>query len=417
MVSQPLHEPARIAADLRDLAAIRSANDPFVSLYLDLRFQDRQQLERARLYAEQCFADTRRAFDGSDEAPLLGRTLERIEAFLHENLDGGRISGAQGLVVIACEGRQIFRSYALEQPIDQHFAVDDVPHLWELAALLEEHQPVLAVELDAGHGRVTSLRVGEVALAENIRRPALRHLPGMLPGRGPTGRTPMEKSGSERQDGRFEAHVRRGHKALAARLVELFDGTPRTQVVVLGPERERAEFERLLPQRVQERIVARLPGGPAPELSEPGRKVLVDRVLRELEQVEHQRITERATEIEGAALAGKNACLGAAEVVEAVNQGRVDELLLEGRFAVAGWRCSQCDALGLGEAEACAFCGGKLVALPTLREELARRVVAAGGRLEPLPDGTVLSAHDGVGARLRQDLSARRILVEADLHR
>jgi len=95
---------------------------------------------------------------------------------------------------------------------------------------------------------------------------------------------------------------------------------------------------------------------------------------------------------------------GPEDVVLAVNQGRVQALVIEEDFALAGFRCHNCDALGASveAAEVCPFCGGELRAVPCLGEALVARTLADGGRVEVVPHGNKLHSYRGIAAMLRQ---------------
>jgi peptide subunit release factor 1 (eRF1) len=120
----------------------------------------------------------------------------------------------------------------------------------------------------------------------------------------------------------------------------------------------------------------------------------------------HERDDERRVidTVVGQALRGGLAVLGPEDVVLAVNEGRVHELVIEEDFQRAGWRCDNCDALGArAEAvEVCPFCAGDVRVVKALGEALVARTLAGGGRIEVVPHERKLHSYRGVAAFLRQ---------------
>jgi peptide subunit release factor 1 (eRF1) len=97
---------------------------------------------------------------------------------------------------------------------------------------------------------------------------------------------------------------------------------------------------------------------------------------------------------------GRPAALGLAEVLAAVNQRAVERLIVRGGVAVSGARCGECGWLATDEASGCPACGGEMVAVVDLFDEVAVLVRGSGGRIEHVLGDTPLAEHD-IGATLR----------------
>jgi hypothetical protein len=185
-------------------------------------------------------------------------------------------------------------------------------------------------------------------------------------------------------------------------VIFLLDQDPRSRLVLSGVDRMVAAFERALPERIQQgRIMARLPhpGSRAAREGEIRARVL-EEVLEALVANERQEEERRVHRVVGDALAGGLAALGPEDVVLAVNENRIHRLYVEDGFDAPGWRCLVCDALGIDGAVECGFCGG-VVTTVNLGEELARRVIEAGGQVQVLEPQPRLHHYHGLAARLR----------------
>ncbi len=97
------------------------------------------------------------------------------------------------------------------------------------------------------------------------------------------------------------------------------------------------------------------------------------------------------------------AALGPGAVVDAVNDHRATMLLIATAPPATGAACERCGHLHAQPGPAgCPTCGGALLPVADLAEELARRVQEHGGTVERIdgPAGHALASHDGIAALL-----------------
>jgi peptide subunit release factor 1 (eRF1) len=241
---------------------------------------------------------------------------------------------------------------------------------------------------------------------------AERHLRGFVPRRGdeeenaPTGGPGRRHEREEKNERHVEAFVQKNRKAAIEEVARLATAHPRAHLVLVGVSATLGAFERELPERIRERVIARLPKPRA--WSGAGNGALRDGILEEVRKViaEREKESEKAAvdAVVGESIRGGLGVIGPGDVVQALNQGRVHRLVLEEDFRRAGWRCDNCDALGANaEAEeSCPYCGGELHVVQHLGEALVARTLAEGGEVEVVAHANKLHSYAGVGAFLRQ---------------
>lgn len=394
---------------MSELARVRSAGEPIVSLYLDVRWADEQQRERVRLFVQDAI---RRALahypEGTPDREALAGTLERAREWIAGLTGQAYDEERQGAALFACRSLGLWRPLLFSRPLENQLATDAVPNLKQLARLARDGGAVAVVAPNRDGAELFWVRLGEVEVSERVEgEPSQadlgQHEPGarrLVGNQGPTSR--YERTDKDARHA--ETVARRNRRAAAAELTSLLDRNDGV-VVLVGPARTVAEFERELPERVISRIAARVPR-PRGWKSADGvrREAVLAAAAAGAREAGRERGGRDVEALVGEALRGGVAVVGPEDVVLAANEGRVHALVLEEDFQRAGWRCDNCEALGAtaGSAERCPYCGAELRVVRDLGAALVARTLAAGGTVEVVPRTRRLHGYRGVGAFLRQ---------------
>lgn len=390
-------------ATLSELARLRAGDEPIVSAYLDLHWRDEQQRERVRLFVQERARGILGHYgEGAPGRPELARTLAKLQDFVAGLTTQAFETGRNGLALFACESLGLWRPLFFARPFENELSADGVPHLAKLARLAEDVAPALVIVPSPEGADVYEVRLGELDVETSVRG----HVPRgdaekPNPGAGKPGRTYEREARNER---RAEEFAHRNRRAAAAGVTSLFDRRPGAKLVLVGTAGAVAAFERELPERITEHVVARVPRPRDWESADGMRRDGVKAVAEAVLGHEHEEERRAVDTVVGQALRGGLAVLGPEDVVLAVNEGRVHELVIEEDFRRAGWRCDNCDALGATAAsvEVCPFCAGDLHVVHELGEALVARTLAGGGRVEVVPHANRLHSYRGVAAFLRQ---------------
>ncbi|GEJ57633.1 baeRF10 domain-containing protein [Anaeromyxobacter diazotrophicus] len=393
---------------LAELCELRSDGEPIVSLYLDTRWPDEKQRERSRVFLQESLRRTVDRHAAHPQLEALRRTLGRVAAAAGERV--GQPGGAdRGLAIFACEALGLWSVHAVPRPFVDELCTDARPHLLQLARLADDVEPGILVFVHDRGARLYEVALGAIVNEATVERPVPgRHGQG---GRIRGGASPSPRGASggafyerERKNQRHvEELADRARREAVELLRQLWERDPRANLVLVGTSEKVAAFERALPARMQEKVLARLPRPPGKESWRgDGKAALLGQVVEKI--VGHERGQE-AAQVEhaiGEALRGGLAVLGPEDVVAAVNQRRVHRLIVEEDFERSGWRCRNCEALGTTHDEVCSFCQGPLALVEALSEELVGRVLAEDGEVEVVAHTNRLHAYHGVAALLRQ---------------
>jgi peptide chain release factor subunit 1 len=369
--------------EIRELARIPESNYPFISLYLNTKWEDEKQRKRVRLFVKN---ELKKAQKAVKEEEKIGNSFQKDSEQIQHYIDGvihrTHDEDVNGIAIFACSGIDAFKIFRSTIPFDNQLSISSKPSLRQLVHLAGEYKNAIAVMVDTDRAKIFEMSLGEIHLESQIE--------SYVPGR-------HDQGGWSQM--RFQRHIRehmhQHHKEVAEQLIRLFDDERSETIVLIGQEHILATFRALLPERVSEKIKGELAADFGEEPSSIAQKV--SEYLRGEYGKEENALIE---EIMETALARGLATVGLDDTIEAINRGQVHRLVLDREFKKQGWQCTKCLALGHISPVRCPFCNGSVETID-LAEEMIRSVINRDGEVGMARDHPELSAHDGVGALLR----------------
>jgi peptide subunit release factor 1 (eRF1) len=370
-------------AMLRRLSAMRPRGAKVVSIYLNLDPSDfatppARQTAIASLLDE---ADRRAREDGldHDERTALREDLERARRFFEEDFSA---RGAGSVAVFACGPEGLFEAVRLPRPLGSEVVIDDAP---AVAPLVRVGGPdalcvVLVSRRNARILRGTRDRLEEVAtVADDVH-------------------------GKHDQGGWSQARYERGiEKEVADHLERAAERVFRSwkrrafdRLAVGATEELWPLFERHLHPYVRERFVGRF--------DVDVETANADRVLEAASPLleRHERAREREALdrlAQGLGGAGR-AAAGLDDVLGALNERRVETLLLADGASRAGVSCPRCGWLGV-EAQACPLDGAAVDRRDDVLEDAVEAAVLQSAEPIAVRHHGDLAGHGDVAALLR----------------
>lgn len=378
---------AHVRTTLQRLAALPPGSDdqPFVSLYLDLRVGANGTRPGLTFL---CSALTRqeRAFGPRGAALESFRAdAERIQQLVERQLD----PADQGLAVFACHARGVFEALPLAVAPENRLTVAPSPRLYQLARVLDDYTPYCVALLNRNTARVFTVALGDIT-RQAVLRQSDRH-------------TTKTRAGGW-SEGNYQRHVEHTvaefAEEVAAAVAKVCAEQGIRRVVLGGETVALAALERALPAALGQNVVAveRM------DAEAPDHQVLLA-TLPVAAAAEATEELATVDELLAMAAAGDLAVTGVEPVVYALQVGAADQLVMADGFAAEGWRCTSCLTYGAGGTpHACPACGKPVVNVD-LKESLTGNAARLGVSVEFVRDGTPLDAVGGVGAFLRFPLA------------
>jgi peptide chain release factor subunit 1 len=372
--------------ELRRLSELRVERPVVLSLYLDLR-PAQFATPPARQTAVRSLLDeaARRIEDGEDLAHGDRRDLQRSLERAGEYLRGAVLSaeGAHGLAVFACEPASLFETLKLPRPVESRVVIDRSPHVEPLAELAPtDGWCVLLVTR-----RTARLLRGSADRLEEIER------------------FEDDVHGQHDQGGWSQARYERSVDKEAAdhlkRVAEVvfrhFERRPFDHLVVGGPEELVPDMEAKLHPYVRERLAGRVEVD-VENTTPDGVRTATSPLIEEHERRRERQALDRLAERVGA---GGRAASGLEAVLGALNEHRVEALLLDDGFAAPGVVCPRCGWIGSAGTRRCPADGSAVDAKEDVTEAAVERALQQSAEVRRVRHHRDLDAHDGIGALLR----------------
>jgi peptide chain release factor subunit 1 len=365
---------------LRKLAELRLDRPVVLSLYLDLDPAEFATPPARATAVRSLLDEAERKVKERDNLPhedrmALEGALERTRAFLERELP---TDGAHAVAVFASQPVDLFETLRLPRSVRSRVAIGRSPLVGPLARLERGERWCVAL----------------------VSRRDARIFRG-----SPDGLREIEQIhdtvfGQHDQGGWSQARYQRGiekekddHlKHTAETLMRHFKRRPFKRLITGGPREVVADFEQKLHGYLSERLAGRIEvdvDTAAPE------QVLAAAQPR-FEELEREREAEALERL------GERGAWGLGEVLRALNERRVEVLLLDEQFAEPGSQCPECGWLGPAEERRCPVDGSALLAPEDLTDsaiELALQQSA--GLLEVRHNRDALGASGGIAAVLR----------------
>jgi peptide chain release factor subunit 1 len=366
----------------RELLKLQDTVNLFFSLYLDTRWKDEQQRERVRIFTKNKLAEINLATYSPAVQQSLEHDKQRIEAYVEALIKHALPGELAGVALFACSAHAVFLTYGSTIPFENQCTLATHPYVVQLACVGDEYENALVVMVDTESARILEMEWGEILSELDIENE--------VPGR--------HKQGGWSQM-RFQRHIQdlmeRHHKEVADQVVKRFNRGISHNVILCGQDHILSSFRSFLPERVQERIIAKI----ALDINTPD-ALVHEKTLDLLRQHERQKEEDRVRHLIGTAKAGGLAVLRLYDTLEALNKRVVQLLMINKTFLRWGWRCPTCNLLGEQIPLGCPLCGGELTTVD-LKEEMVWEVFRQDGEVDFVMNQPALEQVEGVGALLR----------------
>ena len=368
--------------DLERLINREETGRPVISLFLDMSVNSNNKR------THQVFLGQKRDQFEELESEWLAEyeegvtTLwERVQAWLDTGFDESN----RGVVLYAEVGGDWFETMQFPVPVQNRMVVAERPVVAPLAQVLESYHHYGVILLDREHVRILSVYLGTLLDEVEVRKEPLP--------------TPGDVQAGGYSQSRFQRRkaeeMRHFFKEFAAEVEDFCQRYRPQDLVLLGTDENVAKFREFLPDSLLQKVVYQ---GPMP-VDENTSEVLarLEPHLRADLAREQREVVEQ---VRDRVVHDYMATAGFQGTLTALQEGRVDTLVLARDGRREGVRCGQCGFIFARELEKCPYDGSDALLDVDVVEEMVRMAEGQGVSIAFAEPGEVADLK-GAGALLR----------------
>jgi peptide chain release factor subunit 1 len=297
----------------------------------------------------------------------------------------------RSVAVFSCASDGFFRAYSLAIPIRNQIVIADRPHVKPLASLLDYYGGYGMVLVDKQGARLFSFHLGELEEQEGILGENVRHTK-----KGGASAKPGMRGGMSGQT-RYEDEVAdRNMRDVAEFAAHFFSENNVRRVLIGGTEENIAGLRNQLQKSWQSLIV-----GTFPMSMTAGKEEVLQRAMQIGKETEFRREEQLLKRLVTGAAKERRGVLNLDETLRAVQDGKVQALVIMDGYRATGYRCTGCGFVTASELSTCPYCGSNFEQIPDAVEMAVYKVMQAGGDVEVLQHQHEINGFENIGALLR----------------
>ncbi|HEU4597114.1 MAG TPA: Vms1/Ankzf1 family peptidyl-tRNA hydrolase [Pyrinomonadaceae bacterium] len=371
------------------LADFEPVDLPFISLYLNAQANEHGRADFDRFLRKEFNTLLRTYEEQSPARASFERDVERINAYLADELR----PESNGVAIFACAGAdEFFQAVQFEAPVENHrLYIYNQPHLYPLARLMDQYPRYAVLVADTNRAQLFVFARGKAIGREEVQNVKTRR----------------SQVGGWSQ-ARYQRHNENYHLHHAKELTDVLERVVREDgiehIILAGDEQIIPLLREQFPKAVEEKVVDVL----SLDINTPEHEVFTE-TLEVMRGHDAMNDFEKVQRLFDAYRSGGLAVVGSQDTLEALSMGQVEELLItasqqhvEGdKDDVAILSTSE---VGVGE-PVVAGQDGAVAELDAdsvvVSADLVARAHQTAARVTFIEDPTLLAEVGGVGALLR----------------
>jgi peptide subunit release factor 1 (eRF1) len=372
---------------LRELAVLRPQGARVLSVFLNLDPAEFAEPPARASEIRSAVDELRRLSretDGleHDARVALRADVDRIADFLSSFSP----KGAHGVVVYACGPADLFEVIRLPRPIETRAVIDDSPLIEPLAALIGAGSWLVVL---------VNRQTGRMFLGDRERLDEIDVIVDDVHGQHKQGGWSQARY-QRSVDEDVQDHLRNVAEAAFVH----FKRAPFDNLLLGGPQETLTDFEPKLHAYLKERVAGRVDV----DVENSSADDVHAAAAGKIEEHERQREREALDRLQEGISTGGRGVAGLDDVLEALNERRVETLLLDPGYRAAGCTCPQCGWVGPLDGGACPADGTPVETRDDVVESAVELAVVQNAVVLVVRDEDnqrELQSHGQIGAVLR----------------
>ncbi len=317
----------------------------------------------------------------------LPQDVEAVERYLNQEYDWS----GRSIAMFSCYPQGFFRAYPLAMPVRNLITVSDRPSVKQLTNLMDSFGGYGVVLVDQQGARVFYFHLGELQEQEGTVGEAVKRTK-----RGGASSMPGRRGGAAGKTRAVDETVDRNMKDAADFALHFFEEKRVRRVLIGGTDDNVAMFRNELPKAWQSLVMGSFPISMTASHSD-----VLNKALETGRKADTHRESKLVQGLIDAAAKGGNAVTGLQDTIAAVNDSRVQTLVIADGYRKSGYYCASCERLMLSPNGGCEGCGGEPERIPDLVEVAVASVLRRKGSVEVVHVNGEFEGAGNIGALLR----------------
>jgi peptide subunit release factor 1 (eRF1) len=371
-------ESSALESTVKRLAGFVGEQAPVTTVYLDVDGRRHTRHLDVERHLEAMLRRGRSSANGTGADPSVAADARRITEWVRSGFDRSR---TRGLVLVSCTAHDLFEVVELPMPVRDRVVVNHAPAIGQLEAVLQDLEPIGVLLADRQRARVLVFELGELT----DRTELVDELAHGDPGHHDRGDL------AHAVEAATHTHLRNAADAAWRQ----YQTRPFSHLAIGGPDAIAAELATMLHPYLRERLVGRLAVSVGAGLAEIRTATLeIERV------VDRRREAAVVDRLRREAASGRRGVTGLAATLQAVNDRRVDRLLVSDGYSEDGWRCPESGALA-AVGPTSPTTGRRMDQVDDVVEDAIEAALNQGCKVDICVDNADLDVLGRIGALLR----------------
>ena len=315
------------------------------------------------------------------------KDVSAVEEYFHHQYDWS----GRSVAVFSCASKDFFRAFSLAIPLRDRVRISNNPHVKPLADLLDFYGGYGVALVDKQGVRLFYFHMGELGEQEGLLGESIKRTK-----RGGASSYPGRRGGIAGQTNYVDELTERNMKEAAEFAAHFFQDHNVRRVLIGGTEDNVAQFRNLLPKSWQSLIVGTFPSSMTSSKNE-----VMGRALRIGQEAEIHQENHLLDVLVTSTAKKRGGVLHLEETLQALQDGKIQTLVLKEGFREPGYHCQGCGYLTNIEMPACPYCHGSFIHISDVVEMSIHKVMQQGGDVEFIHTNYIEKKLGGIGAILR----------------
>ena len=341
--------------DIKELAAYHSETTPVLSVYLNVDITQLTQ-EQYRL--------TLKGLLKSVAEQAARQDVEAVERYIELEYDGQ----GKGLAIFA--GQDFWRAYPLDLPVGDSAHIGPQPYIKPLADYFDAYDRYGVVLVDREGARLFMFNQGTLQDAAGMLGQELKDHTHGAAGRGGRSGSGSGQGRAAPLDGHIDQVAMHNLRDITDMTQQFYKAGQCERIILGGTEENRARFLSMLPKPLQSKVIGQVSIDMYASASE-----VLDRTTGVIQRSVDERKADLVKNVISASFSERGS-MGLAATLVAVQEQRVQTLVVSEGYGAPGSVCTHCGYLTLRKTERCPGCQGEARIVPDIVEHLVRRAIA-----------------------------------------